>query len=54
MNFDIQYFDINEIRKRCEMDSHANTCVAGSNCVVLEFTGRTAEVKRDGGFGITW
>ena len=30
---------------RCEMDSHADTCVAGSNCVVLEYTGRTAEVE---------
>ena len=30
---------------RCAMDSHADTCVAGSNCVVLEFIGRTAEVE---------
>jgi hypothetical protein len=30
---------------RCEMDSHADTCVAGSNRVVLEFTGQTAEVE---------
>jgi hypothetical protein len=30
---------------RCEMDSHADTCVAGSNCVVLEYTGRSAEVE---------
>ena len=30
---------------RCEMDSHADTCVAGANCVVLELTGRTAEVE---------
>ncbi len=30
---------------RCEMDSHADTCVAGSNCTVLEFTGRTANVE---------
>ena len=30
---------------RCEMDSHADTCVAGSNCVILEYTGRTAEVE---------
>ena len=27
------------------MDSHADTCVAGSNCVVLEFTGRHATVE---------
>jgi hypothetical protein len=30
---------------RCEMDSHANTCVAESNCVNLEYTGRMAEVE---------
>ncbi|KAI2502129.1 hypothetical protein MHU86_12359 [Fragilaria crotonensis] len=30
---------------RCEMDSHADTCVAGSNCVILEYTGSTAEVE---------
>jgi len=27
MNFDIQYFDINEIRKRCEMDSHKSPMI---------------------------
>ena len=27
------------------MDSHADTCVAGGNCVVLEYTGRSAEVE---------
>ena len=27
------------------MDSHADTCVAGSNCVVLEYTGRYATVE---------
>ena len=27
------------------MDSHADTCVAGSNCIVLEFTGRHATVE---------
>ena len=30
---------------RCEMDSHADTCVAGSNCTVLEYTGRFATVE---------
>ena len=30
---------------RCEMDSHADTCVAFMNCVVLEYTGRYAEVQ---------
>jgi hypothetical protein len=29
----------------CEMDSHADTCVAGNNCTVLEFTGRHATVE---------
>ena len=29
----------------CEMDSHADTCVAESNCVILEYTGQTAEVE---------
>jgi hypothetical protein len=27
------------------MESHADTCVAGSNCIVLEFTGRNATVE---------
>ena len=27
------------------MDSHADTCVAGSNCVVLEYTGQNATVE---------
>ena len=30
---------------RSEMDSHADTCVAGSNCTMLELTGRTADVE---------
>ena len=30
---------------RCEMDSHADTCVAGDNCVALEYTGRYATVE---------
>ena len=30
---------------RCELDSHADTCVAGANCIVLEYTGRTAKVE---------
>ena len=30
---------------RCEMDSHADTCVAGANCTVLEYTGRFATVE---------
>ena len=30
---------------RCEMDSHADTYVAGNNCIVLEYTGRYATVE---------
>ena len=30
---------------RCEMDSYADTCVAGGNCVVLEYTGQNASVE---------
>lgn len=30
---------------RCEMDSHADTCVAGNNCIVLEYTGHHATVE---------
>lgn len=29
---------------RCEMDSHADTCVAGPNFVILEFTGEQCDV----------
>jgi len=28
-----------------ELDSHANTCVAGSNCLVTEYTGETVSVS---------
>lgn len=31
--------------ERCELDSHADTCVAGSNCVVLEYTGQKVRVS---------
>ena len=30
---------------RCELDSHANTIVAGSNCVILQYTGKGCNVK---------
>ena len=30
---------------RSELDSHADTCVAGSNCVVLEYTGQKVKVS---------
>ena len=30
---------------RCEMDSHADTCVPGSNCIILEYSGQMAGVK---------
>jgi len=29
----------------CELDSHADTCVAGSNCVVMEVTEQTVNVS---------
>jgi len=29
----------------CELDSHADTCVAGSNCVILEVTNQTVNVS---------
>ena len=28
----------------CELDSHANTCVAGANCIVLEETNQPVDV----------
>jgi hypothetical protein len=28
----------------CELDSHANTCVAGPNCKVIEYTGYTVNI----------
>jgi Reverse transcriptase (RNA-dependent DNA polymerase) len=30
---------------RCELDSHADTCVAGSNFIILEHTNRTVDVR---------
>ena len=33
------------INGRCELDSHADTCVAGRNCVVLEDTEQTVSVS---------
>ena len=30
---------------RCELDSHADTIVAGSNCVVLNYTGNVCDVS---------
>ena len=30
---------------RCELDSHANTIVAGSNCVILQYTRKECNVK---------
>jgi hypothetical protein len=29
----------------CELDSHADTCVAGANCVILEVTNQTINVS---------
>ena len=33
------------IHSRIEMDSHADTIVAGSNCVVLNYTGQVCDVS---------
>ena len=33
------------IHRTCELDSHADTCVAGPNCVILEYTDLTASVS---------
>jgi len=30
---------------RCELDSHADTCVAGANTVVIDYTGKTVNVS---------
>lgn len=30
---------------RCEPDSHADTCVAGANCLLIEHTGRSVNVQ---------
>jgi hypothetical protein len=41
-----KFHDINHtIQGNCELDSHADTCVAGSNCVVLEVTDQTVNVS---------
>ena len=37
--------EANHCSGRYEIDLYADTCVAGSNCVVLEYTGRSAEVE---------
>ena len=44
LNYDVAASDDTR-QGRCEMDSHADTCVAGNNCTVLEFTGRHATVE---------
>ncbi len=33
------------ISGRCELDSHTDTCVAGENCIVLEYTDQTVNVS---------
>jgi hypothetical protein len=41
-----QYNDHSEvISGLCKLDSHADTCVAGANCVVLELTNQTVNVS---------
>ena len=33
------------ISGKCELDSHADTTVAGSNCVILQYTGKECDVS---------
>jgi predicted metallo-beta-lactamase superfamily hydrolase len=33
------------ISGRCELDSHTDTCIAGENCIVLEYTDQTVNVS---------
>ena len=41
-----QYNDHSQvISGLCELDSHADTCVAGANCVILEVTNHTVNVS---------
>ena len=35
----------NLISGKCELDSHADTTVAGSNCVILQYTGKECDVS---------
>ena len=30
---------------RCELDSHADTIVAGANCIILQYTGKECSVQ---------
>jgi hypothetical protein len=45
----VQYQRYHEIESTiqgpCELDTHADTCVAGSNCIVLEETSQTVNVS---------
>ena len=33
------------VHGRCELDSHADTIVAGSNCIILQYTGKVCDVS---------
>ena len=35
---------VDPIHGRCELDSHADTIVAGSNCLILQYTGKECSV----------
>ena len=37
--------NLNDVDGRMELDTHTDTCVAGSNCVVLDLTGKVAKVS---------
>jgi hypothetical protein len=33
--------NLKRVSELCELDFHADTCVAGPNCMVIEYTGDT-------------
>ena len=35
----------NIVHGKCELDSHADTIVAGSNCIILNYTGQVCDVS---------
>ena len=36
---------VSQVFGRCELDSHADTIVAGANCVILQYTGKECDVS---------
>ena len=44
-SWNISYFNGEKVfHGACELDSHADTCVAGPNCIVLEYTNQSVNV----------